>query len=304
MSVPDGMLSAVARWVIDHRLSEGDRLPAQRIADELQVSRTPITSALGQLQVLGAVKREPGRGFTVVPGATEQLERLLSDDRQPTAYTRIIDDLLAGRLSTSVTETQLGTIYELTRSQISGLLVSMAREGLVTRRPGYGWTFSPMLTTPDALYDSYRFRIAFEPEALRQPGYEPRTEALLACREIEQKVLKRGADVLSTQQLYSRGVNFHETVAAGCPNPFFVDSLRRVNALRRLLAYRSMGNRERYQQQAMQHLEIIELVLSRDFAAAAESMHAHLTATLQNHELIRPVLGDRGHEQVEHWSTT
>ena len=57
--------------------------------------------------------------------------------------------------------------------------------------------------------------------------------------------------------LHERGVRFHESILAGSRNPFFLEALRRINRVRRLLSYRSMVVRDRYRDQCRDHLEIL-----------------------------------------------
>jgi DNA-binding GntR family transcriptional regulator len=43
-------------------------------------------------------------------------------------------------------------------------------------------------------------------------------------------------------------------------NAFFIDPIKRVNRVRRLLSYRSMQHRERYKRHCKQHLHILPLL--------------------------------------------
>ena len=81
-------------------------------------------------------------------------------------YFRLADDRLQGRLPEQVSETYLRERYDLTRVQLTTLLGRICQEGWAERRPGYGWVFSEMLTTPEALLQTYRLRMALEPAAM------------------------------------------------------------------------------------------------------------------------------------------
>ena len=65
-------------------------------------------------------------------------------------------------------------------------------------------------------------------------------------------------------------------------NPFFIDTIRRVNRVRRLLSYRSMQNRQRYREHCDQHLAILDLLERERQAEAAEALRSHLQSTLPN----------------------
>ena len=146
----------------------------------------------------------------------------------------------------SVSEQAIRTRYGLTTTQLNTVLKRIAQEGWGERKPGYGWEFSTMLTTPDSLLQSYRMRVALEPAALLEPGYrlEPRTIERLRAAELH--LLNGGIETDTADQLHDRGVRFHESLVEASGNPFFIDAIRRVNRVRRLLSYRSMRDRERY----------------------------------------------------------
>src|SRR5690606_23330172 len=112
----------------------------------------------------------------------------------------------------------------------------------------------------DALVQTYRMRVALEPHALLEPGYHLDLEDLRELRTVEEHLLAGGVETMSTEELYDRGVRFHETIIGAARNPFFLDALKRINSIRRLLAYRSMSSRSRYFQQAREHLEILVLL--------------------------------------------
>ncbi|GGK35121.1 hypothetical protein GCM10008955_31290 [Deinococcus malanensis] len=83
---------------------------------------------------------------------------------------------------------------------------------------------------------------------------------------------------------------FHETIVGACHNPFFVDALRRINRIRRLLAYRSTQDRRRYVPQSEEHLEILELLQQGRNAEAARRLEVHLSHVIENLDEIRPLL--------------
>ena len=151
----------------------GSHLPAQMLADRLRVSRSPVNEALRQLADKGLVARMPNRGYFVAPDAPDARSLSLDNTPDPAreAYFRIADDLLGGALPDAVTESLLRQRYGLTASQLNAVLDRIGAEGWIERRPGYGWEFSAMMRTPDALLQSYRLRLALEPAALLEPGY-------------------------------------------------------------------------------------------------------------------------------------
>ena len=55
----------IRRWIVEGRLRPDERLVEQRLAEELQLSRTPVREALRMLQSEGLVTFEPNRGARV-----------------------------------------------------------------------------------------------------------------------------------------------------------------------------------------------------------------------------------------------
>ena len=255
--------------------TEGDHLRAQELADRLQISRFPVAEALKLLAERGVVRHEPNRGFFVesIPPAPEGAE--VVDPLEP-VYRRIAEDHLQGALPERVSAVFLRERYGLTQSQLANLLTRIVGEGWAQRRTGSGWTFQSMLRTPEALQQTYRVRQAIEPAALLEPTFRMPSADLERCKAAERALLAGAVETLSAEQLYQVGVDFHETVMAASGNPFFLETLRRVNQARRLIAYRAMVDRSRYYVQAREHLAILECIEAGDQQAASQAMHRHL----------------------------
>jgi len=277
-------------------LQAGHHLPAQRIADRLRVSRSPVNDALAVLHKKGLLRREPNRGYFVAapierPAHVVVRElRLGRPDAATRAYHRIADDRLRGLLPEAFPAALLKTRYRLTQAELDSVLSRISSEGWAEKKPGYGWRFSPMLTTPDSLLQSYRMRLALEPAALLEPGYRLDPSVLAQCRAAELHLLEGGIDTDSPDQMHERGVRFHESIVEASGNPFFVDAMKRVNRVRRLLSYRSMQDRSRYREQCRQHLQILDFLEHERNEDASQAMREHLQATLRNLGRIRGIL--------------
>ena len=130
-----------------------------------------------QLEEQGVVRRERNRGFFLALPHDRIPAELLAEaatgdqDLTEAIYFRIAEDRLRASLPESVTEAALRTRYGLSKAQLAAVLNRISQEGWIERKPGYGWTFAAMLTTPDSLLQSYRLRMALEPAALLEPGY-------------------------------------------------------------------------------------------------------------------------------------
>ncbi|WP_019140115.1 GntR family transcriptional regulator [Noviherbaspirillum massiliense] len=280
----------IVEIIQSENLAVGTHLPAQMLADRLRVSRQPVNDALGTLCEKGILYREPNRGYFLAKKPLQPVAKLAEEDVVTAVYFRIAEDRLRGQLPDEFTESMLKQRYNLTATQLSSVLARIAQEGWAEKKPGYGWMFSSMLTSSESLVQSYRLRLALEPAALLEPGYRLNPQALERCKSAEYHLLEGGIETDTADQLHDRGVRFHETLVEASGNPFFIDTIKRVNRVRRLLSYRSMLDRSRYKQHCKQHLHILELLEKERNEEASEAMAAHLRSTVNNITKIRKLL--------------
>lgn len=296
MNTDRSIASQIVELIQTEGLETGSHLPAQMLADRLRVSRSPVNEALALLHEKGIVRRERNRGFFVAQAVTGSLADIVGQlglpesDVVTSTYFRIADDRLKGLLPDDFTELLIKNRYELTNAQLNAVLGRIAREGWAERKPGYGWQFSSMLTTPDSLLQSYRLRIALEPAALLEPGYRLDPKIIERCRAAEHHLLAGGIETDTADQIHDRGVRFHESLVEASGNSFFIDTIRRVNRVRRLLSYRSTQNRARYVEHCKQHLHILALLEQERNDEASEALREHLRHTLDALSRISSIL--------------
>lgn len=296
MNTAQAIIPKIVELLAQEQLPVGSHLAAQKIADRLNVSRSPVNDALQSLCESGLLVRMKNRGYFLA-----QDPEVHSPPREPAtqnlvgqAYFAIADDLLTGKLPMAVSESALKARYKLTGTQLQTLLARISSEGWVNRKPGYGWEFSSMLTTPDSLLQSYRMRLALEPAALLEPGYYIEPAIIERCRAVELELINGGIETASADELHDRGVRFHEALVEASGNPFFIDTIKRINKVRRLLSYRSMKNRARYVEHCEQHLEILALLEKSKPQQASDALRDHLHATLRNLSEINDILRPEG----------
>lgn len=290
-------LRLAARLLTDlheRQAEPGLPLPARQLAEQWGVSRSPVNAALALLHARGLISHACGKGYTVGPifardpasstarDAEAHLSHLLSrldpsGVGTPPSLTdlchAIADDRRAGLLPDTFTEAQLQSRYQLSRGRLAVLLGQLAHDGWADRQAGQGWTFSPLLTSPDALLQASRSRMVLEPAALKEPGYCLAPDALARCREAERRIL--GGTATS---LHARGVRFHQTLAAGSNNRFLVDALNRIHRLRTALPHGAIQDPARVHEQAGEHLAILDAVARGRTRHAATLLHRHLRA--------------------------
>ncbi len=268
----------MAEYLRRSGIAVGAHLVEQQFADEFKVSRTPVRRALGVLEDMGLVQREPNRGYFLRKLPPAHVRPALTDGAglAEERYLRIADDRLAGRIEAHVTETALMQRYGMPRRELQRVLHRMEKEGWIERKPGHGWMFVPMPDSVEAHAQSYRFRMLFEPAALLEPGFRLVKVELQRIRRDQQSLLDGGVQRLSRARLFEMGSDFHNTVIGFSNNRFMIDAIHRVNAMRRLLEYRAKFDRERILGQCREHLRLLELLEQGARREAAEFMREHL----------------------------
>lgn len=256
----------------------GHRLTELALSEELNVSRSPVRKALQYLETQGVVTSVPKKGFQLARSAIELASVDLGppDASDEELYLRIANERIIGELPEEVHESDLMERYDVTRLQIQRVLHRMARENMVERKPGRGWTFRPLLTNSDSHRESYRFRMIIEPSAILEPGYQPDLAELEKCRREQEELLQGGIEQCSPAELFRAGVHLHETVVAGAHNRFLLDSLRTINQMRRVVEYGTRLDRTRLHQQCREHLMLIDLLVKGERMEAAHFLRQHL----------------------------
>jgi DNA-binding GntR family transcriptional regulator len=266
----------IVAHIRDEDLATGTRLVERTLADRLRVSRSPVRNALQLLAEDGIVRPGDGGGFHVACTGADLPAPPDTDDGLEAAYLRIAEDRLDGELPDRVTETAMARRYGLTATQLGRVLTRIDKEGWVQRAPGYGWEFRPMLDTVTAYRDSYRFRLAIEPAALLEPGFELNRPAVEAARTQQQRLVDGEIWTVPKTTLFDLNSTFHETLMSCSNNDFFTDGLARLNALRRLIEYRRTLSRDRAIVRCREHVELATLLLTDQREAAADLLRTHL----------------------------
>ncbi|WP_329453934.1 GntR family transcriptional regulator [Streptomyces sp. NBC_01497] len=254
----------------------GHRLTERALAERLRVSRSPVRNALRQLHRDGFIERTAsGRYLVARSGAGVITAHTVPPEDE--VYLRIAADRLDGVLPDRITKTTLLKRYDLTRTQLDQLLLRISNEGWIAPLPGYGWTFLPVLTSMESYRSSYRFRLLIEPAGILEPTFRIDREAIERRRSEQQRLVDEGLASVTGAQLFDLNTRFHETLAECTNNDFFVESLARVNRLRRLIEYRQALVPERAVMRCREHVELADLLLAGELTAASAFLQRHLT---------------------------
>lgn len=255
----------------------GTRLSERSLAEALRVSRSPVRTALRQLADQALIDPHPDGGFVVGAGALQvKPAALINTSDQEDLYLRIAQERLDGKLPARVSENELMRRYDVTRSQLTDILRRISNEGWMERLPGHGWAFTEVMTSSVAYADSYRYRILVEPAAILEPTFRIDDAGLKQCRQEQQALVNGEVHHVSPAQIFDANTRLHETIAACCGNTFILDSLRRINRVRRLMEYRKAVDRQQALRRCEEHLVLIDLLLAGQLEKASTMMRTHL----------------------------
>ncbi|MDR2331463.1 MAG: GntR family transcriptional regulator [Comamonas sp.] len=263
----------------------GDRISDLHLADELKVSRTPVRQALMLLTAQGLVAYHPGRGFRVerVPDGDDALEQLVPPSEAEALYSQIMNHRASGQLAGEVSEAQLVELFGVTRGAVRRVLMRFAAEGLTERLPGHGWRFTESLDNPQAVHESYDFRLIVECGALKMAGFAPDPEQLQQLFREQSDILQMPVEQLRQDVWFKANANFHETLVSWSRNRFLIESVRRQNSLRKIseFAHFSHLSEQHIRQACTDHLGILKALKEGDADYAAALLRRHISRSAE-----------------------
>lgn len=259
-------------------LAIGDRLAESILAEKIGTSRTPVNVALHHLVTLGVVYYDTNRGFFMAKAARDVTDVAAPFFEEPDdpLYLKIAEDRLAHRLPDVLSEADLMRQYEVSRSELRRVLSRMQEEGWLERQVGHGWQFMPMIDSVDAYEESYLFRAAIEPTGVMSPTFSANRVELEELRRRQRFIAEDGYLSMNSVELFEANSEFHETIAKWSGNRFIAQSVRRMDRLRRLVEYRQARARKPRQEQALEHLAILDAIAQHDLLRAAALLRDHI----------------------------
>ncbi|WP_374442141.1 GntR family transcriptional regulator [Stella sp.] len=271
--------------IVEDGVAVGGAIRELPLAHRFGVSRTPVRAALRLLQEQGWLAFDPGRGFSLVRAVpAEALHAAVSGSAVDDLHRAILDDRARGLLPIEVSEASLMPRYGASRGTVRRALMRLADDGLARRQRGHGWRFAEALDTPDAVVESYRFRIVVECAALSEPTFRPDPATLVRLRDQHLAILEN-VEKLDPAVWLATNDAFHEAVAVWSHNRFLLEAVRRQNALRRFVE-RSAFQRlspARFVQSSREHLAILEAIEKDDRTWAASLLERHLALAARSY---------------------
>ncbi|WP_344615020.1 GntR family transcriptional regulator [Dactylosporangium salmoneum] len=114
----DDLVAALRERIVSGQLPPGLRLSQQQLAEDMQVSRTPLREALQRLATEGLVVTQANRGMVVAPAS-------LSDVEGSYALRLLVEPAIVSAIAASVTEADI--------DRMAQTLADMERPGVSTR---------------------------------------------------------------------------------------------------------------------------------------------------------------------------
>lgn len=286
------IIGDILRLARDEGWPAGAAVGAKPLAERLGVSRTPVRSALLMLVESGLLAHEPDHGFSLL----RPVDDVAVAAHMPASagggelYHRILIERARGDLPTEVTENAMLAHFGVAKGDLRKALMRLSSEGLVQRQRGHGWRFTESLDTPQAILESYAFRIAIETAALSQPGFKVDAVELGRLRTAHEGLMRRPVGEVTPQLWFEVNSTFHETLASWSRNRFFLQAVRRQNALRRMHQFADFWELEPGQilQSCRDHLAILAALDKGDRPGAVRLLVEHLSGAARDWEASPP----------------
>ncbi|SDY78953.1 DNA-binding transcriptional regulator, GntR family [Collimonas sp. OK242] len=262
-------------------LPAGTHLTEEGLASQFDVSRTPVKAALRLVAEQELLEYHVNSGYFVSANATlgKAAEMVVDGVSGDTLYLRLIDDRANNLLPDTMTETDFLARYAVPRSLLRGTLVRMAADGLIEKRRGQGWNFSPAIGSPELMAESYKFRIMVECGGLLESGFKIDAVQLQNSRLAHEKLLRQGQAPAEHPSLAFSSLNaaFHEMLARFSNNRFVLQAVQQQNQLRRPSEHLALHRDPRRIDSCKEHLQIIQALESDNREWAAALMRHHLS---------------------------
>ncbi|MBD8604574.1 GntR family transcriptional regulator [Pseudomonas sp. CFBP 8771] len=271
-------LREIISYVRRERLPKGTHLPEWTLAKLIGTSRSPVKVALECLVSAGLMRFDKNRGYHVhgdVDTLPPELQVHFQEIDDP-LYLRLADARFDRLVADSVTEADLTRLLNVSRSEIGKVLSRAQSEGWVEKEVGYGWRFLPMIDSLEAYEDMYSLRLAIEPAGILNSKFRPDLAQLRLLREEQQAILDGGYLTMTAIERFESNARFHETIAEWSGNRFALQTLRRLDQVRRLAEYRQTQLDLPRQALAVEHLQILDAIEAGDNLGAASYMRQHI----------------------------
>jgi DNA-binding GntR family transcriptional regulator len=280
MTAPSRLHADLAHRILA-RLRQDKAAPGHHLVElglcaAFGVSRTPVRGALKLLERQGVVKAREGRGYVLTKLPPETVEAESEAGEEDRLFQALAEARAKGALPDQFTQQELVRRFGARLSVVLVVLRQLGELGLVERKPGNGWAFTP--DPARTLSESYAFRRALEPQMLLQPGFRLDRAWAEKARTEHQKLRKKAWRAGDGVRFHAVNADFHEQLARGSGNRAMLKAVERHNQLRTFLIGQWDYPMDQVYSAIDDHLEIL---------AALEAGYADKAAALMLHHLTQ-----------------
>ena len=286
------LAARILRALHEQGAGSGHHLVEQDLCRQFGVSRTPIRGALKLLAEDGRVEARANRGFILLKPVTnvadaEPLDP--QDEEDQKLFIAIAQARNTGKLPVEVAQQEIVRMFDVKLPTVLRVLRQMSELGLVERKPGNGWSFTPSIDSSRTRSESYAFRRAIEPAVLLQPTFQLDREWAKESRARHLEFRRKPWRDTLAVKFYEVNSDFHEQLARCSGNRYMLNAVQRQIQLRTFMNYQWVYGVERVHASIDEHLAILTALEANRNQDAAVLMEGHLLASRRVNEQIPQV---------------
>jgi len=176
-----------------------------------------------------------------------------------------------------INETQIARDMGISRSPVREALHMLKKEGVVVSIP-YKGTFVNLLGKKD-LEDMYTIRGLLEAYAIEKV-IENKNEKILRCLRKNVEDIEKDVEKKQLKDLVSKDIEFHRNVCIFSGNKKLIDIWDGFQTQIEVLINLESGFYERFQLLAVEHRELLSLIIEGKVKQAQEKIKAHILQAL------------------------
>lgn len=282
----------ILRALHEQGAGTGHHLVEQDLCRQFGVSRTPIRGALKLLAEDGRVEARANRGFILLKPVTNVADAEPIDPQEEedqTLFIAVAQARNTGKLPVEVAQQEIVRMFDVKLPTVLRVLRQMSELGLVERKPGNGWSFTPSIDSSRTRSESYAFRRAIEPAVLLQPTFQLDREWARESRARHLEFRRKPWRDTLAVKFYEVNSDFHEQLARCSGNRYMLNAVQRQIQLRTFMNYQWVYGVERVHASIDEHLAILTALEANRNQDAAVLMEGHLLASRRVNEQIPQV---------------
>jgi DNA-binding GntR family transcriptional regulator len=274
-------VQAIVSHIRREGFGAGHRLPEWGLAELIGTSRSPIRVALDHLTKLGVVRYDRNKGYSLTVDAAAIPEDTLKSvaEADDPVYLSLADARFRGQVTGSMMEADLMRLLGVARADLRRALQRAEMEGWAEKEAGYGWEFSSSVDSLEAYEDLYALRIAIEPAGILSAKFMPDPAELNELRREQQSIADGGFRALTPVERFESNARFHATIAKWSRNKLAIQTLRRLDRMRRVVEYHQARRDLPRAELALEHIAILNAIEAGDTISAAALLRNHLDSS-------------------------